>query len=72
MDNEQEQQEVKYDIELKIYSREDRKTVMAILADNGYDVGQHKRSRTKTGKAVDYFIHATLNADNANTSAGKE
>lgn len=58
-----------YDIELKIYGREDRKTVMAILADNGYDVGQHKRNRTKTGKGVDYYVHATLNADNANTSA---
>lgn len=58
-----------YEIELKIYGREDRKTVMAILADNGYDVGQHKRNRTKTGKGMDYFVHATLNSNNANTSA---
>lgn len=59
-----------YEIELKIYGREDRKTVMAILADNGNDVGQHKRNRTKTGKGIDYYVHATLNTDNANTSAG--
>ena len=57
-----------YDIELKIYSRDDRKTVMAILADNGYEVGQHKRQRTTTGKGVDYYIHARLLSGNANTA----
>lgn len=65
---EEEAAELKYEIELKIFGREDRKTVMAILADNGYDVGQHKKSRTKTGKGVDYYIHAALNENNANTS----
>lgn len=48
-----------YDFEFHVYSREDRKTVAAILADNGYDVGFHKRKRTPTGKSVDYYIHAT-------------
>jgi hypothetical protein len=62
---------IQYDIELKIFSREDRKTVMAILADNGYDVGQHKKQRTATGKAVDYYVHATLPETNTNTSADK-
>lgn len=66
----EERAEPKYEIELKIYGREDRKTVMGILADNGYDVGQHKRNRTKTGKGVDYYVHAALNTDNANTSSG--
>ena len=49
-----------YDVELKIYNKEDRKTVMAILADNGYDVGYHKRSKNKNGKSVEYIVHATL------------
>jgi len=60
-----------YEIELKIYSREGRKTVMGILADNGYDVGQHKRQKTATGKGVDYYVHATMVASNANTAATK-
>lgn len=64
------EKESEYQIELKIYSREDRKTVMAILADNGYDVGQHKKNRTKTGKSIDYYVHATFNSNNVNTSIG--
>lgn len=61
-------EEREYDIELKIYGREDRKTVLAILADNGYEVGQHKRSRNGNSKAVDYYIHATLQEDNVSTA----
>jgi len=64
-----EEQAATYEIELKIYSREDRKTVMGILADNGYDVGQHKRQKTATGKGVDYFVHASLVSSNANTAS---
>lgn len=57
-----------WDAELRIYSLEDRKQVMQILAVNGYDVGQHKRSKTPTGKAVDYYVHATDRKENADTS----
>lgn len=34
---------MKYDIELRIFSKEDRRTIAAILSDNGYDVGQHTK-----------------------------
>ena len=35
---------------------EDRKTVTAILHENGYTVGPGKRKRTPTGKQLDYFL----------------
>ena len=54
--------------ELRIYGLEDRKTVMTILAVNGYDVGQHKKQVTPTGKAVAYYVHATDRKENADTS----
>lgn len=57
-----------WDAELRIYGLEDRKAVMTILAVNGYDVGQHKKQVTPTGKAVAYYIHATDRKDNADTS----
>ena len=60
-----------YEIELRIYSREDRKLVMTILADNGYDVGQHKRQRSESGKSVDYYVHAKLLESNAVTANQK-
>lgn len=47
-----------WEIQLRVYKAEDRRKVMEILADNGYDVGFHKKYRTKTGKTVDYIIHA--------------
>lgn len=53
---------------MRIYNLEDRKSVMTILGVNGYDVGQHKRNRTPTGKTVDYFVHATARKENADTS----
>lgn len=37
-------------IELRIYEQKDRLEVATILIKNGYDVGQHKRRRTETGK----------------------
>ncbi len=40
-------------MELKIYSKEDRLKVAAILIDNGYTVSQGKRQRTPTGKTLD-------------------
>lgn len=54
--------------ELRIYGLEDRKAVMTILAVNGYDVGQHKKQVTPTGKAVAYYVHATDRKENADTS----
>ena len=57
-----------WDAELRIYGPEDRKTVMTILAVNGYDVGQHKKQVTPTGKAVAYYVHATDRKENADTS----
>lgn len=57
-----------WDAELRIYGLEDRKTVMTILAVNGYDVGQHKKQVTPTGKAVAYYVHATDRKENADTS----
>lgn len=55
-----------WDAELRIYGLEDRKTVMTILAVNGYDVGQHKKKVTE--KSVAYYVHATDRKDNADTS----
>ena len=57
-----------WDAELRIYNLEDRKQVMTILAVNGYDVGQHKKKVTPTGKTVAYYVHATDKEGNADTS----
>lgn len=38
---------MKYDIELRIFSKEDRRTIAAILSDNGYDVGQHTKRQAR-------------------------
>lgn len=40
---------MKYEIELRIFSKEDRRTVAAILSDNGYDVGQHTKKSREDG-----------------------
>ncbi len=58
----------RWDAELRIYNMEDRKQVMTILAVNGYDVGQHKKKATPTGKTVEYYVHATDRKENADTS----
>ena len=42
--------------ELSIAKLEDRKTVVAILHENGYTVGPDKRKKTPTGKTVEYYI----------------
>ena len=57
-----------WDAELRIYNVEDRKSVMAILAVNGYDVGQHKKKLTPTGKTLSYYVHVVDREDNAATS----
>lgn len=43
--------------ELSINKLEDRKTVTAILHENGYTVGPGKRKRTPTGKTIDYYLN---------------
>lgn len=58
----------KWDAELQVFNQEDRLMMIQILAKNGYDVGQHKRYKTPTGKTMVYYIHATLLEDNANTA----
>ena len=45
--------------ELKIFSKEESKTVAAILFENGYTVRQGKKKRTETGKSVDYTVIVT-------------
>lgn len=42
--------------ELSIDKLEDRKTVTAILHENGYTVGPGKRRKTETGKQLDYYL----------------
>ena len=42
--------------EISIDKLEDRKTVTAILHENGYTVGPGKRKKTPTGKQLDYFL----------------
>lgn len=66
--SEKKEEKTGWDMELRIYGLEDRKQVMTILATNGYDVGQHKRQATPTGKAVNYYVHATDRKENADTS----
>lgn len=55
-------------MELKIYNQDERMTVAQILIKNGYDVGQHKKRRTETGKTLDYFLHVRMDEGNADTS----
>lgn len=42
--------------EISIDKLEDRKTVTAILHENGYTVGPGKRKKTETGKQLDYYL----------------
>ena len=42
--------------EISIAKLEDRKTVTAILHENGYTVSPGKRKKTETGKTIDYFL----------------
>lgn len=44
--------------EIKIFSKEDRKTVAGILVDNGYTVGPGKRQKTPNGKTIGAILFA--------------
>lgn len=55
-------------MELKIYNQQDRLDVAAILIKNGYTVGQIKKQRNPTGKALDYYLVVQEDDNNADTS----
>ena len=55
-------------MELIIYNQDDRLTVGQILMKNGYTVSQGKRSKTPTGKTMDYFLRVVRDPNNADTS----
>lgn len=44
------------EMELAIYSQDDRLAVAQILVKNGYTVAQGKRKKTETGKQVEYLL----------------
>jgi len=50
--------------ELSISKLEDRKTVTAILVENGYTIGPGKRKKTPTGKTMDYYLKVYREEDN--------
>ena len=54
--------------EIKIFQKEDRKTVSGILVDNGYIVGPGKRQRTPNGKSVEYTLKIYSDDGNADAS----
>lgn len=49
--------------ELEIAKLEDRKTVTAILHENGYTVGPGRRKATPTGKTIKYFLKVYRDVD---------
>lgn len=49
--------------EISIAKLEDRKTVTAILHENGYTVGPGKRRKTPTGKSIDYYLKVYEDSD---------
>ncbi len=55
--------------ELSINKLEDRKTVTAILHENGYTVGPGKRKLTPTGKQMDYFLKVYKDSEQDSTSS---
>lgn len=57
--------------ELSINKLEDRKTVTAILHENGYTVGPGKRRLTPTGKQMDYFLKV-YREDDGNTESSEK
>lgn len=58
--------------EIKIFSKEDRKTVAGILVDNGYTVGTGKRQKTPNGKSVDYTLKLYADDSSAEKRPGGE
>lgn len=62
--------------EISIDKLDDRKTVTAILHENGYTVGPGKRAKTPTGKQLDYYLkvyveEGTDKAELYKTTSGK-
>ncbi len=57
--------------ELSINKLEDRKTVTAILHENGYTVGPGKRKLTPTGKLLDYYLKIYKDTEEDSTTGGK-
>ena len=49
--------------EINIAKLEDRKTVTAILHENGYTVGPGTKKKTETGKTISYFLKVYLDED---------
>lgn len=49
--------------EINIAKFEDRKTVTAILHENGYTVGPGKKKKTETGKTISYFLKVYVDED---------
>ena len=49
--------------ELKVAKLDDRKTVTAILHENGYTVGPGKRKKPETGKTIGYFLKVYTDED---------
>ena len=49
--------------ELKVAKLDDRKTVTAILHENGYTVGPVKRKKPETGKTICYFLKVYTDED---------
>lgn len=56
--------------ELSINKLEDRKTVTAILHENGYTIGPGKRKLTETGKQMDYYLKVYKETEHKASSAG--
>lgn len=57
--------------EISIDKLEDRKTVTAILHENGYTVGPGKRKKTPTGKQLDYFLKIYMDDGEASGNGNK-
>ncbi len=57
--------------ELSINKLEDRKTVTAILYENGYTVGPGKRKLTPTGKQMDYYLKIYRDTETGNIIGGE-
>lgn len=49
--------------ELNVSKLEDRKTITAILHENGYTVGPGKRKKAETGKTIGYFLKVYVDED---------
>ena len=58
--------------EISIAKLEDRKTVTAILHENGYTVGPGKRRKTPTGKSIDYYLKVYEDSDETGGGATDE